>query len=285
MSTKTQKSAVRPSAIRWSGLSAFIIICALLMAFSWLLLDTIIKWTLERTIGTLNGAEVNISQVEHNWSPLGLTITEIQVTDPAEPEFNRLVIGDVTGEINVEQLLLGRFHFENVVSSGIRVHQQRSAPGEVYQIPDKQDVKDWTKDGLAKLNLSMPNVDDIIARVDLQTPAAIEQAKASVAEQKAVLEEARNSLPTADDLKAYEAELKKITEAEIKTPQQLQEKREEFNALKEKFEADRARLIEIKARASTAIDTLKADFETVKNAPQQDLERAQQLMQLNSEGL
>ncbi|SFR58648.1 TIGR03545 family protein [Pseudidiomarina maritima] len=285
MSATNTKNTVRPSAIRWSGLSAFIIICALLVAFSWLLLDTIIKWTLERTIGTLNGAEVNISQVEHHWSPLGLKITGIQVTDPAEPEFNRLVIGDVTGEINVEQLLLGRFHFENVVSSGIRVHQQRSAPGEVYQIPDKQDIQDWTKDGLAKLNLSMPNVDDIIARVDLQTPAAIERAKATVAEQKAVLEDARDSLPTAEDLKAYEAELKKITEGEIKTPQQLQERREQFNALKEKFEADRARLKEVKEQASAAVDTLKADFEAVKSAPQQDLERAQQLMQLNSEGL
>jgi uncharacterized protein (TIGR03545 family) len=285
MSATNTKNTVRPSAIRWSGLSAFIIICALLVAFSWLLLDTIIKWTLERTIGTLNGAEVNISQVEHHWSPLGLKITGIQVTDPAEPEFNRLVIGDVTGEINVEQLLLGRFHFENVVSTGIRVHQQRSAPGEVYQIPDKQDIQDWTKDGLAKLNLSMPNVDDIIARVDLQTPAAIERAKATVAEQKAVLEEARDSLPTAEDLKAYEAELKKITEGEIKTPQQLQERREQFNALKEKFEADRARLKEVKEQASAAVDTLKADFEAVKSAPQQDLERAQQLMQLNSEGL
>ncbi len=285
MSATNTKNTVRPSAIRWSGLSAFIIICALLVAFSWLLLDTIIKWTLERTIGTLNGAEVNISQVEHHWSPLGLKITGIQVTDPAEPEFNRLVIGDVTGEINVEQLLLGRFHFENVVSSGIRVHQQRSAPGEVYQIPDKQDIQDWTKDGLAKLNLSMPNVDDIIARVDLQTPAAIERAKVTVAEQKAVLEDARDSLPTAEDLKAYEAELKKITEGEIKTPQQLQERREQFNALKEKFEADRARLKEVKEQASAAVDTLKADFEAVKSAPQQDLERAQQLMQLNSEGL
>lgn len=285
MSATNTKNTVRPSAIRWSGLSAFIIICALLVAFSWLLLDTIIKWTLERTIGTLNGAEVNISQVEHHWSPLGLKITGIQVTDPAEPEFNRLVIGDVTGEINVEQLLLGRFHFENVVSSGIRVHQQRSAPGEVYQIPDKQAIKGWTKDGLAKLNLSMPNVDDIIARVDLQTPAAIERAKATVAEQKTVLTEARDSLPTAEDLKAYEAELKKITEGEIKTPQQLQERREQFNALKEKFEADRARLKEVKEQASAAVDTLKADFEAVKSAPQQDLERAQQLMQLNSEGL
>lgn len=285
MSATNTKNTVRPSAIRWSGLSAFIIICALLVTFSWLFLDTIIKWTLERTIGTLNGAEVNISQVEHHWSPLGLKITGIQLTDPAEPEFNRLVIGDVTGEINVEQLLLGRFHFENVVSSGIRVHQQRSAPGEVYQIPDKQDIQDWTKDGLAKLNLSMPNVDDIIARVDLQTPAAIERAKATVAEQKAVLEDARDSLPTAEDLKAYEAELKKITEGEIKTPQQLQERREQFNALKEKFEADRARLKEVKEQASAAVDTLKADFEAVKSAPQQDLERAQQLLQLNSEGL
>ena len=114
MTTKTTAKPVRKSAIRWPGLAAFVVICALLVAFSWLLLDTILRWTLERTVGTLNGAEVNIAKVEHSWSPLGLTITGIEVTDPGQPEFNRLQIGQISGNLNVEQLLLGRFHFEEV---------------------------------------------------------------------------------------------------------------------------------------------------------------------------
>ncbi|RWU09073.1 TIGR03545 family protein [Pseudidiomarina gelatinasegens] len=283
--TKTNPTHVRRSAIRWPGLAAFLIICALLAAFSWLLLDTIIKWTLERSVGTLNGAEVNIESVDHSWSPLGVTITGIQVTDPAQPDFNRLVIRDVTADLNVEQLLMGRFHFENVVSTGIRVHQPRAATGDVYQVPDKEAMKGWASDGLAALNLSMPNVDDIVARLELKTPAAIEQAKATLAEQKSRIDEVRGNIPTAEDLKAYEAELKKITSAEIKTPQQLQAKKEEFEALKEKFEADRAQLKAIKETATTALDKVKAEFSAVSSAPGQDMERAQELMQLNSAGL
>ena len=285
MTANANQPQLRRSAIRWSGLGAFIVICAVLTAFSWLLLDTILKWTLERSIGTLNGAEVNIESVEHSWSPLGLTVTGVQMTDPSQPEFNRLVMQQITADINVEQLLMGRFHFENVVSTGIRVHQPRATVGDVYQLPDKEALGGLAAQGLEALNLAMPNTDEILARLELKTPAAIAQAKNTINEEKARFEQIKADIPTAEDLQTYEAELKKITSAEIKTPQQLQQKKEEFEQLKAKFEADKERLKAIKESAQAAVAQLRADFEAVKNAPAQDLERAQQLLQLNIEGL
>ena len=46
--------------IRWPGLAVFAGFLLLLVAISWLFLDSIIKVTLEHTLGRLNGAEVNI---------------------------------------------------------------------------------------------------------------------------------------------------------------------------------------------------------------------------------
>ncbi|WP_369742643.1 TIGR03545 family protein [Pseudidiomarina sp. PP-1MA] len=285
MTTKTTAKPVRKSAIRWPGLAAFVVICALLVAFSWLLLDTILRWTLERTVGTLNGAEVNIAKVEHSWSPLGLTITGIEVTDPGQPEFNRLQIGQISGNLNVEQLLLGRFHFEEVVSSGIRVHQQRASAGEVYQAPSKDELSTWAKQGLDSLNVKLPDVDEIVARVDLQTPAAIAAAKTNFAEQKERVKQAQANIPSEEDLKSYQAELKALTDTKVETPQQLQQLRDKLKALQAKFKADRERLVEFKAVVEQSVEVLKADVERVKDAPEQDLARVEQLIQLNSEGL
>lgn len=285
MSNTNISPVERRSTIRWSGLGVFLIICGLLFAFSWLLLDSILKWTIERSVGAMNGAEVNVSQVDHRWSPLGIEVRGIQVTDPAQPDYNRLVIDQLKGTVNVEQLLLGRLHIEDMVATGIRVHQPRAKTGEVYQTTEESgDLKQWALDSLADLNMALPDVDEIVARIELQTPAAIERAKATVAEQREVLAQIKQDLPSAELLKSYEDELKKLTEADIKTPQQLQQLQDQFNALKEQFEADRERLKSIKERASHAVATLKEDFEAVQQAPSQDIERAQQLLQFNSEG-
>lgn len=276
---------IRQSAIRWPGLVAFFIIVAVVVAFSWLLLDTIIKWSLERSLGTLNGAEVNIESVEHTWVPLGVRIERIQVTDPLTPTMNRVVIGAVEGTMNVEQLLLGRLHFENVVSTGIRVQQPRESEGEVYQAPNREDVEGWAKQGLAALNLEVPSTDKILERMELKTPAAISEAQQAFATQKERVNDARSQLPSEEKIKEYEAKVKALTESEIKTPQELVAKREEFEALKEEFEKDKVALLNFKETVTDAVDQLQTQFEAVKDAPAQDMARVQELMQLNSAGL
>ncbi|MDN7125166.1 TIGR03545 family protein [Pseudidiomarina sp. 1APP75-32.1] len=280
-----EQHTVRRSAFRWPGLVAFLVIVGLIAAFSWLLLDTILKWSLERTLGTLNGAEVNIERVEHQWVPLTVELSGIQVTDPLQPDFNRVAVGDVRGELSWEQLLMGRFHFEDVVSTGIRVHTPRETTGEVYQLPSKEQVGGWFGEGIDKLQLSMPSVDEVMARVDLHTPAAVAEAKTSFEQQQERVKAVMDKLPSKERLATYEAELKALTEGKIETPVQLQERKEKFAELKEKFAADRQALQEFKEIASTAAAELKTQMEKVKAAPQRDLDRVGELLQMNSQGL
>ncbi len=276
---------VRRSAVRWPGLAAFLIILALLAAFSWLLLDSILRWTFERSLGTLNGAEVNIERVEHQWVPLTIQVDGVQMTDPAEPEFNRVVIGQARGVLNWEQLLLGRIHFDDVVSTGIRLRQQRESPGEVYSMPDKEAMQGWAKGKLADLGLEMPSVDDIINRVDLKTPAAIEQARTAFEQQQAQVQAALDGLPSKEKLTAYEEQVKTLSEGDVSNPQQLQQRMEKFEQLKAQFEKDRNAVQQFQEQASEAVKVLRENLERVKAAPQQDLNRVQELMQFNAQGL
>lgn len=280
-----EQHTVRRSAFRWPGLVAFLIIVAVIAAFSWLLLDTILKWSLERTLGTLNGAEVNIAEVEHQWVPLKISMSDIQVTDPAQPKFNRVAIAEAAGELNWEQLLLGRFHFEEVVSTGIRVHTERESAGEVYQLPDKSQMQSWFGENMEQLQLSMPTLDEVMGRVDLRTPTAINEAKESFATQKQRVEAVLENLPSKEALAEYEAQVKALSEGEISTPAQLQQRKEKFDQLKEQFAADRKALKDFQEVATTAVAELKTQMQKVKDAPQHDLDRVGELMQLNSDGL
>lgn len=280
-----EQHTVRRSAFRWPGLVAFLVIVGLIAAFSWLLLDTILKWSLERTLGTLNGAEVNIAQVEHQWMPLKIRMHEVQVTDPAQPDYNRVAIAEASGELNWEQLLLGRFHFEEVISTGIRVHTPRESAGEVYQLPDKSQMQSWFGDQMQDLQLSMPSVDEVMERVDLRTPKAIAEARQTFATQKQRVQEVLSQLPSKERLAQYEAQLKELSEGSISTPAQLQQRQQKFKALQDQFAADKAALEEFKQIASTAVKELKTQVENVKAAPQHDIDRVGELMQLNSQGL
>lgn len=281
MNTKT----IRKSAIRWPGLAAFVVIIGLVVAFSWLLLDSILRWTMERSLGALNGAEVNIERVEHSWSPLGVRVVGVQLTDPAEPMQNRVVVGDIQGTLNVEQLLLGRLHFEQVTGSGIRVNQPRQRAGQVYQAPTKDDMQNWAGEALAALNLQVPNIDDVIARVDLKTPAAVAQAQENFAQIKQQLANAREGLPTEQRIRDYEAQLKALNEGGTSDPRALLERKEKFDALREQFAADRKRISDFKQLVTDIKVRVEADLKALREAPQQDLERVQGLLQLNSDSL
>lgn len=280
-----EQRTVRRSAFRWQGLLAFIIILVLLVAFSLLLLNSILKWTMEYNLGQLNGAEVNIAEVDHHWSPLGLELTGVELTDPAAPMQNRVVVGRLSATVNVEQLLLGRIHLEEVVSTGIRVAQPRRSAGEVYQLPSADSVANELRQQFANFELNLPSTDEVMSRLQLQTPAAIAKAREQLEAQQTKLAEAKQALPTEEKIKSYEQQVKAITEADYSNPAALARAQQEFEKLKQQFEQDRAAVLAFKEVASESADTIKALFAEVRTAPARDLERAKQLMQLNSEGL
>lgn len=86
-------------------------------------------------LSNANGAEVNAESIK--LSPLSgaLSATGIQVTDPANPERNQIVIGKVTADANIYNLLTGKVIINELELSNVEFDTQRATPGKVTRPP------------------------------------------------------------------------------------------------------------------------------------------------------
>ena len=94
--------------IRWPGLIAFILFFTLLIGGTLLFADTIVKSIIESTLTDMNEAKVDIASVQINYSPVSLSVNDIQITDPARPMVNSVQIGQARFAMSGGDLLLGK---------------------------------------------------------------------------------------------------------------------------------------------------------------------------------
>ena len=81
--------------IRWGGLVGFLVITGLVVTIALLFAGGIIKSLMESSFSDMNGAKVDIEEVNISYSPLALEIVNIQVADPAQPMMNTAEIEQI----------------------------------------------------------------------------------------------------------------------------------------------------------------------------------------------
>ncbi|WP_417435686.1 TIGR03545 family protein [Idiomarina abyssalis] len=276
---------MKRSIIRWPGLAVFAGFVLLLVAISWLFLDTIIKVTLEHTMGRLNGAEVNIERVEHRWVPLSLTVAGVQVTDPNAPQNNRVQIGEASADISPTELVLGRTLIEQLTMTGIRVNQPRESEGEVYVLPDKEDMQGWANQSWDKLTMSLPSVDEIVSQVDLRTEKVIEEAKTAYEQQEQEVKAAQEALPSEEKIKEYEQKIKQITEGKVEGLGDIAARKKALDELKESIRADKEAVSNFRDEVKQAKDVVQQQISELKNAPGNDIDRIKSFFSIDGSGL
>ncbi|WP_286843683.1 TIGR03545 family protein, partial [Idiomarina sp. UBA4206] len=276
---------MKRSIIRWPGLAVFAGFVLLLVAISWLFLDTIIKVTLEHTMGRLNGAEVNIERVEHRWVPLSLTVAGVQVTDPNAPQNNRVQIGEASADISPTELVLGRTLIEQLTMTGIRVNQPRESEGEVYVLPDKEDMQGWANQSWDKLTMSLPSVDEIVSQVDLRTEKVIEEAKTAYEQQEQEVKAAQEALPSEEKIKEYEQKIKQITEGKVEGLGDIAARKKALDELKESIRADKEAVSNFRDEVKQAKDVVQQQISELKNAPGNDIDRIKSFFSMDGSGL
>lgn len=276
---------MKRSIIRWPGLAVFAGFVLLLVAISWLFLDAIIKVTLEHTLGRLNGAEVNIERVEHSWVPLSLTLAGIQVTDPNEPKNNRVQVGEASADISPTEIVLGRTLIEQLTMTGVRVNQPRESEGDVYVMPDQEDVQNWASQSWDKLTTSLPSVDDIVSQVDLRTETVIDEAKAAYEQQEQEVKAAREALPSKDKLKEYEEKIKQITEGKVKGLSDIAARKKALDELKDSIRTDKEAVSNFRDEVKQAKEVVQQQIADLKNAPGNDIDRIKSFFSLDGSGL
>lgn len=263
--------------IRWPGLIAFFVISGTIAAIVIVFLDFWIKLAAQKGLEAATGAEVNISQVEHSFSPFGVRFSDVQLTDPKAPSTNQLEAAQISANIELSPLLLRKVIIDNLIITGVQFGTPRTAEGAVYRHSDNTDAPSVFED-LFPDKTELPSVDEVLARSPLKTTAAIEQTQAAYERHKDVISEQYKNLPSKDKLADYKQQIKALSETNYKDPAELLAAKEKFDQLKKEIEADKQLISEFKQSVSEAKQDLAPKLAQLKAAPGEDYEQLKALV-------
>ena len=263
--------------IRWPGLIAFFAISGAIAAIVVLFLDFWIKLAAQKGLEVATGAEVNISQVEHSFSPFGVQLIGVQLTDPKAPMTNQLEAAQISANIDLSPLLLRKVIIDNLAITGVQFGTPRTTEGAVYRHSDNPDAPSVFED-LFPDKAELPSVDEVLARSPLKTTEAIEQTQAAYEQHKDVISEQYKNLPSQDKLAEYKQQIKALSETNYKDPAELLAAKEKFDQLKKEIQADKQLISEFKQSINEAKQDLAPKLAQLKAAPGQDYEQLKALV-------
>lgn len=121
-----------PPIFRKAGIVLVVLFVAIAGALEFLLLDRFLKAGIERGLGYVNGAEVDVGAADLSFGDGRLAVTDLQATDPDRPTHNSFSLKNVDADISVPDLLRKRVVIKLLEVDSVELGTQRTSPGEVY---------------------------------------------------------------------------------------------------------------------------------------------------------
>lgn len=243
---------------------------------------------LQSQLSAVNGAEVNIAEVKLGVIPLQLSLSGIEVTDKETPTENLVEIESARIELSTDSLLKSKFIITDMSVENIRFSTKRSSAGKIFTKTDDEEAESSVEksESLTTASLEMPDINELMDKAGMQTPAAFD-----ALDNKA--DEVKNSWAVMeayiDDKKkwdAYQARYKKIksdykkgnTVDRLKAIKALKKLNREIKKDLKMFSAQRKKL-----KADYA--ALKAAYKKARQAPNADLNKIKSSYQLDGGGM
>lgn len=269
--------------IRKSGWLVLLVVVALVVAVVYLFAGMAVRSGMVYALEKAAGAEVNIDSVEVGLAPLQVTIKNLQVTNLNNPSHNAVSFKQANAALALWPALLGYYVVDELTVDGLAFGSERARPGKVYRgaQDDAQEAFDLTD----ALRLDLPNVDELIARADLQTTAQGEALVAEVNAQREKLEALEGDLPNKATLDQLEADIKALTSSKIDNAPDLAAKAEQLKKLKQAVQAERDRLSSARERLQQSRQAMTSATQALRAASAQDWQKLQQLANLGDGGL
>lgn len=119
--------------VRTELLGTVVAILVLVGGYGYLFLDDHLEWGAEYVLGRSFGAEVNIGDLRTGWVRPGLTIRNLRVTNPENPDRNTVELGTLSVELSLDALLRMKYVVNDASLEGLRTDTRRSTPGWVQE--------------------------------------------------------------------------------------------------------------------------------------------------------
>ena len=277
--------------IRPVGIVVFAVVTALLLLCFYWLAPWLIKQSIEHVGSEINGAKVEVADVDLSLSPAGVYVYGLQVTDAKQSMQNMFELAQAYAELDLFELWGGKVIVDDLNIEALRFGTQRTRSGALSNDEEKpeggaeeQSASDVVNEKIGKLGAELPDADELLNRHPLRITKLASELDATFEAQKTKWAEVSNTLPDEERLKYFEREFKALTEGDIKSLDEFNARKKKFDALKNELEQEKAQLLEVKEQLSNSKQLVQQAYQDLKNAPQQDWNDLKQQYSIDSAG-
>ena len=268
--------------IRKSGWLVLLSMLLVVTLVVYLFAGRMIKFGIVNSLEQASQAEVNLDSVNLNFAPFGIELMGLQMTDSANPTHNSISFERAAASVEVWPALLGYWIVDELSVEGMAYGLARKSPGAVFTQSSQEDA---APSSFAFDKQALPDQDELIARLDLKTPAKAQALANTANEELVALGRLQNQLPSEQQLQQYEAQIKALTDSKIKDASDLAQKTEQLKAIKAQLEQEKEKLKNVSNQIAASKNKQAQALAELKAASASDWSKAQQLASLSDGGL
>lgn len=276
--------------MRWfrpAGIISFAVIALAIGAFWWFAAGWLVKTAIEEVGSRAVGARVDLAAADVTFSPFGVRLHGLQVTNPEQPMENLVELKAIDAKVELLKALMGQVIIDDLGATGVRFNTPRTSSGEIKRAAKPKTEEQAEAESpldLGAVKDKLPTVDDIMAREPLITVTKATELKTTVEQKRTEIDKSVAALPTEDRLKEYETRIKQLTSEKISSIDELQKRKQELDKLKDDLRNDKRAIEAVRDQVRDTKNTLSTQYDSLKNAPKEDLARLMERYGLDSSG-
>jgi len=272
--------------IRWPGFVVFVAVIGGLGAVVALIAGPVVEWAIEAAGTRAVGAKVELGDADLSLFPLGITLTDLQVTDPDAPMTNAVQVDHIHFDVEPVPLLRRKVIVDAMQVTGVRPHTPRKVSGALPGRAAREKAA-AEREGFAFAlpGVDLPDPKTLLDNEDLASLALAKQLQSDVQQAREGWQGRLATLPGQERLRQYRERLDRLKSVDKKDPQALLALREDLLALQRDLRSDMKGLEEAKGALQEEVTTLRERATALRSAPQDDLARLKEKYALSSKGL
>jgi len=287
--------------VRWKGIVFLAVLTATVFVIGILFSDTWLENKIEDSGTLLNGARVDIDDLEFSLTKMFIRWNRLQITDPKNTVANRIETGSCEFDLEFLPLLSKKIIIESFTITDIRTNTERSEDGAIEEdaklavpsfIRETTDYLENEVSSVANPRFSSlkkkTNVDSIMKILDIQSTVKILNLQNDIETKYASWEKTFSELKIDDDLKKVESQIKSIDINNIKTADQYYAAANKVDNIFETINSTSKNLKGIEKDLSVDIKNIKNRVLQVDEWVKEDYSRALSLAkipELNAENI
>jgi len=291
-----KKPVKKQGPIRVEAVVPMLVVVGLIVLYFSLFFDAHLRRGLEYGATQANGAEVNIGRLQTSVFKASMLIGDVQMTDPLQPQRNRVQIGEVRFGMLWDALLRGKVVIDEATIEDVQIDTPRKQAGKVLPPPPMQSGPSASDKMLAtmKEEFSGNVVGDLAAIAaganpseqlqqiggDLKSDAYLAELQRSMDETEQQWKTRMAALPRGEDFGALRTRLGNVKVKDVKDVAQLQAAVKELQAIRDEFEAKSKPIGEAGTGLTGDLKGLQTSFAGLDDVVREDVRGLQARMKL-----